>query len=47
MREFLTNLVNGFRGVKVRYTPTAQVSVAAKSAKFQGILVDDTVGPNP
>lgn len=47
MREFLTSLVNGFRGVKVRYTPTAQVSVAAKSAKFQGILVDDTVGPNP
>ena len=45
MREFLQNLVNGIENVKVRFTPTPQVSVAAKSAQFQNIIVQDDTNP--
>ena len=39
MREFLQKLVDGIYNVKVRYTPTPKVTVAAKSAQFQNIIV--------
>ena len=42
MRDFLQELVNGIDNVKVRFTPTPQVTVAAKSAQFQNIIVQDT-----
>ena len=45
MREFLQNLVNGIENVKVRFTPTPQVTVAAKSAQFQNIIVQDDTNP--
>ena len=45
MRDFLQNLVNGIDNVKVRFTPTPQVSVAAKSAQFQNIIVQDDTNP--
>ena len=45
MREFLQNLVNGIENVKVRFSPTPQVSVAAKSAQFQNIIVQDDTNP--
>ena len=45
MRDFLQELVNGISNVKVRFTPTPQVTVAAKSAQFQNILVQDDTNP--
>ena len=45
MRDFLQNLVDGIHNVKVRFTPTPQVSVAAKSAQFQNIIVQDNTNP--
>ena len=45
MREFLQNIVDGIYNVKVRFTPTPQVSVAAKSAQFQNIIVQDDTNP--
>ena len=45
MRDFLQNLVDGIYNVKVRFTPTPQVSVAAKSAQFQNIIVQDDTNP--
>ena len=45
MRDFLQELVNGIDNVKVRFTPTPQVSVAAKSAQFQNIIVQDDTNP--
>ena len=39
MREFLQKLVDGIYNVRVRYTPTPKVTVAAKSAQFQNIIV--------
>ena len=45
MREFLQNLDDGIYNVKVRFTPTPQVSVAAKSAQFQNIIVQDDTNP--
>ena len=45
MRDFLQDLVNGIDNVKVRFTPTPQVSVAAKSAQFQNIIVQDDTNP--
>ena len=45
MRDFLQNLVDGIYNVKVRFTPTPQVTVAAKSAQFQNIIVQDDTNP--
>jgi hypothetical protein len=45
MRDFLQELVNGIDNVKVRFTPMPQVSVAAKSAQFQNIIVQDDTNP--
>ena len=45
MRDFLQALVDGIYNVKVRFTPTPQVSVAAKSAQFQNIIVQDDTNP--
>ena len=45
MRDFLQNLVDGIHNVKVRFTPMPQVTVAAKSAQFQNIIVQDDTNP--
>ena len=45
MRDFLQKLVSGIYNVRVRFTPTATVRVAAKSAQFQGIIVQDDTNP--
>ena len=45
MREFMQKLVDGIYNVMVRYTPTPKVTVAAKSAQFQNIIVQDDTNP--
>ena len=48
MKEFKKQLSNAVNGIKVRFTPSAKLRRSAKSAKFQGIVLqDDTAVENP